>query len=48
MYSYTYTDDDLRMLADKLATYDAKSIFVLFNNMSMESDAKRLLKILRA
>jgi uncharacterized protein YecE (DUF72 family) len=48
MYSYTYTDDDLRMLADKLATYDAKRIFVLFNNMSMESDAKRLLKILRA
>lgn len=43
MYSYQYTDTDLRFLLKELNTYEVNQVYVLFNNISKAYDAKRLL-----
>jgi len=45
MYSYTYTDDDLRRLVEFCAEVD--EAYVLFNNRTMFEDARRFLALLR-
>ena len=50
-YRYRYSDDDLKKLAlslKKLSREGVKEIYVLFNNISMAEDARRLVEILGA
>lgn len=42
-YSYRYSDRDLRELKERLEGLDVKTCYVLFNNASMEADAKRFM-----
>ncbi|GBC71524.1 hypothetical protein HRbin02_01309 [Candidatus Calditenuaceae archaeon HR02] len=46
MYNYSYTDDDLATLHRKIRGYDGDVIYVLFNNVSMERDSKRFIKLI--
>lgn len=46
MYSYSYTDEDLMKLLRKIESYGGERVYVLFNNVSMERDAKRFIKLL--
>ncbi len=46
-YRYKYTDDDLRLLLEKLYKIDYPVNYVLFNNVYMLDDAKRFIKIIR-
>jgi uncharacterized protein YecE (DUF72 family) len=48
MYYYTYSDGELKTLADRLTTLGASRVFVLFNNITREIDAKRFLKLIKA
>lgn len=45
MYRYTYTDADLRWLADTLWGLPVEEVYLLFNNDSMYRDALRFLDI---
>ena len=44
MYYYQYTDDELRRLYEKVKPLDGRveNIYILFNNLSMFDDARRL------
>ncbi|MEM1955424.1 MAG: DUF72 domain-containing protein [Candidatus Caldarchaeum sp.] len=46
-YSYKYTDEDLRRLAEKVSEFIVEDAFVLFNNVSMADDAERFTKLHR-
>ncbi|MCS6788241.1 MAG: DUF72 domain-containing protein [Aigarchaeota archaeon] len=48
MYSYTYTDDDLRALAELLREVEAKEVYLMFNNVTMFDDALRFLRLLQS
>ncbi|MEN3047762.1 MAG: DUF72 domain-containing protein [Candidatus Caldarchaeales archaeon] len=48
MYSYTYTDDDLRTLAMQLRGVKAEEVYVMFNNVTMFDDALRFLRVLQS
>ncbi|MDW8041368.1 MAG: DUF72 domain-containing protein [Nitrososphaerota archaeon] len=48
LYSYTYTDNDLLALSEKLRDLDARESFVMFNNVSMFSDALRFVSVLQS
>jgi len=44
MYSYTYSDEDLKKLADEIRSLGfERNVYCLFNNISMREDAKRLM-----
>jgi len=45
MYRYTYTDADLRWLAEELGKLDVGEVYLLFNNDTMYRDAQRFLEI---
>jgi uncharacterized protein YecE (DUF72 family) len=45
MYRYTYTDEDLRVLARRLGKLSARVVYVLFNNDTMVQDALRFQKV---
>jgi len=45
-YSYKYTDNDLRRLIEKITRYNAREIYVLFNNTHMLEDAVRLKELI--
>ncbi|MCS7146278.1 MAG: DUF72 domain-containing protein [Aigarchaeota archaeon] len=45
MYNYSYTDDDLKALCRKVSEYRAERVYILFNNVSMERDAMRFVKL---
>lgn len=48
-YSYVYTDEDLRILLRKLGELKwADQVYIMFNNLNMAQDAKRLLDLLRS
>lgn len=46
MYRYTYTDDDLRWLRERILSLDTALVYVLFNNDTMAQDARRFRKLL--
>jgi len=45
MYNYSYTDEDLATLYRKIKEYDGDIIYVLFNNVTMERDSRRFIKL---
>ena len=48
-YTYRYTDNDLKQLAQKLSSVErqgCKEAYILFNNLTMFEDSKRFLKLL--
>ncbi len=48
-YAYKYTNKDLKLLAEKvlaLQEQEKEEAYVLFNNLSMANDSKKLIKIL--
>jgi uncharacterized protein YecE (DUF72 family) len=46
MYNYKYTDKDLEYLANLIKNYLSCNIYILFNNIYMYEDAKRLKELL--
>ncbi|MEM4288377.1 MAG: DUF72 domain-containing protein, partial [Candidatus Caldarchaeum sp.] len=46
-YSYKYTDEDLRRLAEKVSEFSVENAFVMFNNVHMADDAERFTKLLQ-
>ncbi|MEM4281152.1 MAG: DUF72 domain-containing protein [Candidatus Caldarchaeum sp.] len=46
-YSYKYTDEDLRRLAEKVSEFSVENAFVMFNNVHMADDAERFIKFLQ-
>ncbi|MCS6783704.1 MAG: DUF72 domain-containing protein [Candidatus Caldarchaeum sp.] len=46
-YSYRYSDEDLRQLAQKLRSISPAESYVLFNNVSMARDAERFIETLK-
>ncbi|MEM2270703.1 MAG: DUF72 domain-containing protein, partial [Nitrososphaerota archaeon] len=47
MYSYTYTDEDLRKLERYLRRIEFRRAYVMFNNVTMFDDAYRFLHLLQ-
>ena len=47
MYSYTYTDEDLRWLERFLRRFEFTKAYVMFNNVTMFDDAYRFLRLLQ-
>ncbi|MEM4590416.1 MAG: DUF72 domain-containing protein [Nitrososphaerota archaeon] len=45
MYRYSYSDEDLKKLHNIIRKYDADLVFVMFNNVTMEEDSKRFMKL---
>lgn len=45
MYRYTYTDQDLHWLGERLGKLDAEIVYVLFNNDTMAQDALRFRRL---
>lgn len=46
MYSYKYTEKDLKELIDKISTLSAKEVYIMFNNIYMFDDAISFISLL--
>ncbi len=45
-YKYQYSDDELENLASEMGKLQAEEIYVMFNNVYMEKDAQRFIRII--
>ncbi|MEM3492048.1 MAG: DUF72 domain-containing protein [Nitrososphaerota archaeon] len=45
MYTYKYTDEDLMKLKELITNLKTEKVYILFNNISMYEDSKRLIKL---
>ena len=46
-FRYVYSDEELRKLESRLRSVDGRTVYVLFNNLAMASDALRFQELVR-